>query len=70
MEAKPRALLGSYLGLLSVRSMEECEQKCAQSESCNAFSLYNKTSGTERQCYLYRDAELAPNSDFDSGVRK
>jgi HAMP domain-containing protein len=70
MEAKPRALLGSYLGLLSVRSMEECEQKCAQSESCSAFSLYNKTSGTERQCYLYRDAELAPNSDFDSGVRK
>jgi chromosome segregation ATPase len=70
MEAKPKALLGSYLGLLTVRSMDECEQKCAQSESCNAFSLYNKTSWTELQCYLYRDAELAPNSDFDSGVRK
>jgi hypothetical protein len=70
MEAKPRALLGSYLGLQTVRSMDECEQECAQSESCNAFSLYNKTSSTELQCYLYRDAVLAPNSDFDSGVRK
>jgi hypothetical protein len=55
-----------------VGSMDECEQKCRQSASCNAFTLSKTplTGTAERQCYLYSDAELVPNSNFDSGVRK
>jgi len=54
-----------------IRSMDECEQKCTQSASCNAFTLSKTVFLTgERQCYLFSDAELVPNSNFDSGVRK
>jgi chromosome segregation ATPase len=54
-----------------VRSMDECEQKCTQSATCNAFTLSKTAFVTgERQCYLYSDAELVPNSNFDSGVRR
>jgi len=56
-----------------VRSMDECEQKCTQSATCKAFTLQKtplEPGAPERQCFLYSDVELVPNSNFDSGVRK
>jgi hypothetical protein len=48
---------------LPLASIGECEQKCAQHSTCNVFT-YKPGS-----CYLYTRANLAPNADFDSGVR-
>jgi hypothetical protein len=48
------------------RSIEECEQKCAQQPACNVYT-YKKPS---LRCYLYSRADLGPNAEFDSGVRK
>jgi hypothetical protein len=57
---------GSASGSLTlVGSIGECEQKCAQSTSCNVFT-YSRVS---RACYVYARADLAPNEYFDSGVR-
>jgi PAN domain-containing protein len=59
----------------SVRSIDECEQRCTEKESwpspCNAFALDKRSlPGGDHQCYLYSDAKLVPNSNFDSGVRQ
>jgi hypothetical protein len=55
---------------VQVRSMDECEQKCTQSASCNTFSFQRPWGAVQFHCYLYSDAELVPNENFDSGVRK
>jgi hypothetical protein len=48
-----------------VRSISECEQKCAQSTACKIFS-YNKTN---QMCYGYLlPVSFKPNETFDSGV--
>jgi hypothetical protein len=74
MEAKPARLGLNFTSVFptAVRSMDECEQKCTQSANCNAFTLHKTPlpNTAERQCFLYSDAELVPNSNFDSGVRK
>jgi hypothetical protein len=57
---------GTYYAAL-VPSIDDCEQKCAeQSSSCNIFT-YNKKLGL---CYMYSSADLSPNDEFDSGIRK
>jgi len=48
------------------QSIEDCEQKCAQQPICNVYT-YKKSNF---RCYLYPRADLGPNADFDSGVRK
>jgi hypothetical protein len=50
---------------LSVRSMNECHQRCLQAPTCKIFT-YNKKTGI---CYRYSRADLTHNADFDSGVR-
>ena len=50
----------------SAMSTGECETICARSRACNIFS-YRKSF---QLCYMYSNATLAPNSDFDSGIRK
>jgi TIR domain/PAN domain len=50
---------------LFTRSVGECEQTCAQKNTCNIYT-YNKQGGT---CYLYTYAELKPNAFFDTGIR-
>ena len=50
----------------SAMSTGECETICARSPACNIFS-YRKSF---QLCYMYSNATLAPNSDFDSGIRK
>ena len=54
----------SYLG--SVTSINECQLKCAQSDKCTTFS-FNKGNKT---CYSYSNAQLVPNSTYDSGIRQ
>jgi hypothetical protein len=54
---------GGYLGI--VGSVDECEEKCTRSASCNVFT-FNKAA---RSCYSYERAELVTSADFDSGVR-
>jgi hypothetical protein len=49
-------------------SIEECEQKCAQRPNCNVFTY--TTRRATAACYLYTRADLVPNADFHSGVRK
>jgi hypothetical protein len=49
-----------------VRSFGLCEQYCAASDSCNAFS-YNKRN---LDCYEYTVFELVSDEDFDSGIRR
>ena len=48
-----------------VKSIDECEQKCTQSASCNAFAFDKRI----RSCYLYSRADLVPNANFNSGIR-
>jgi hypothetical protein len=47
-------------------SISICEQNCARSGRCNAFS-YDKTNG---DCYEYAVFELVSNEHFDSGIRQ
>src|SRR5262249_30269796 len=49
-----------------VRSISECEQKCAQTATCKIFT-YNKRT---EMCYTYTDAYFLPNEKFDSGARE
>ena len=63
MEARP---LSSVAFKLIVVSVDECQQKCAESTDCKVFS-FSKASNI---CYSYSDAEFAPNAAFDSGVRQ
>jgi TIR domain/PAN domain len=49
-----------------VRSISECEQKCAQTATCKIFT-YNKSL---EMCYTYTDANFLPNEKFDSGARE
>jgi hypothetical protein len=46
-------------------SFEECQQKCAQQQTCNVFTY--TPAGTA--CYLYSRAELKRNTNYDSGIR-
>ena len=56
---------GSPRETLYSQSFKECEQKCAQSTTCSVFT-WSIGPGV---CYLYPRANLAPNADFDSGIR-
>src|SRR5262245_28061069 len=57
----------SDLQIPYVRSISECEQKCAQSAPCKTFA-YNKTN---QMCYGYTFAySCKPNEKYDSGIRK
>jgi hypothetical protein len=47
-------------------SVDLCEQSCTRAALCNVFT-YNKKIGT---CIMYRFADLVPNDDYDSGIRK
>ena len=50
----------------NANSAGDCEQACARSNTCKAYS-YNKGVAV---CYLYSTyAELMPNELFDSGIR-
>jgi TIR domain-containing protein/PAN domain-containing protein len=61
----PAYLSGAaYLGY--VGSVDECQQKCTQSASCNFFTFRK----ADRLCYGYSRADLVPNEKYDSGVRK
>ena len=55
---------GDYVGI--VVSLEDCEQKCRQSTSCNAFAFSKSNKG----CFLYPRPELKPHTLYDSGVRQ
>jgi hypothetical protein len=66
VEASPTG--GTRNESLYSRSIEECEQTCAQRPTCNVFT-YAKGIGAGA-CYLYTRAELKPNAGFDSGIRK
>ena len=50
----------------TVKSFDECEQKCTDLARCNTFAFEKRS----RSCYLYSRAELVPNANFDSGVRQ
>ena len=50
----------------SAMSTGECETICARSPACKIFS-YSKNW---QVCYMYSNATLAPNSNFDSGIRR
>jgi TIR domain/PAN domain len=50
----------------AVGSIEECEQKCTTSSRCTVFT-FNKTV---KSCYLYLRADLRPDYEYDSGIRK
>jgi hypothetical protein len=69
MEARDRpsnpGALPTYT-TVSVASVDYCEQKCTRTATCNVFT-YNKKNGT---CSMYRIADLVPNEDYDSGIRK
>jgi TIR domain-containing protein/PAN domain-containing protein len=60
----------------TVPSVGECKQKCIQSARCNAFAFAKRpwqpgaAASGSGFCYLYSRAELVPNSNFDSGIRK
>ena len=49
-----------------VRSISECEQKCAQTATCKIFT-YNKRL---KSCYTYTDANFLPDEKFDTGARE
>jgi PAN domain-containing protein len=73
MEARAPRPDTSYFSAVVVRSIDECEQQCTQSADCNAFALDKRSpryGAAGHQCWLYSDAKLVPNSNFDSGVRK
>ena len=67
-EAIATSIWNGYISTARARSIPECEQKCAQSQSpaCKIFT-YDRSSG---MCYIYSDADFRPNEKFDSGVRK
>jgi len=67
-EAIATSIRNGYISTARARSIPECEQKCAQSQSpaCKIFT-YDRSSG---MCYIYSDADFRPNEKFDSGVRK
>ena len=48
-----------------VRSIGDCQEKCAQWPTCKIFT-YKKIGGS---CYLYARADLRPNPEFNSGLR-
>jgi Caspase domain/PAN domain len=48
------------------QSIADCEQTCRRLMTCNVFT-YNKKVGS---CYVYTKADLVPNRDFDSGIRR
>jgi chromosome segregation ATPase len=50
----------------SVSSTAACEERCKEAAFCNAFA-YNKRSST---CFRYSSADLKPNPDYESGIRK
>jgi hypothetical protein len=50
----------------TVRSIGECAQTCSRSNSCRAFA-YRRNIGS---CYTYSKADLVPNVEYDSGVRR
>ena len=56
-----------YLSYDSIASVGDCEQICARSDTCNAFT-YGKRG---RACFLYKSSSIDTwaNQDFDSGVR-
>jgi hypothetical protein len=57
---------GSQSGATSyVRSIGECEQKCAASKECRVFTY--EQSG--RACFAYAQARLVANPAYDSGLR-
>ena len=60
-EVKGAVLFTRY----NVRSIDECQQSCAESAECKRFS-YNKKIGW---CTAFKDGILAPNDFYDSGVR-
>jgi hypothetical protein len=55
---------GDFLAVTT--SAEECQQRCTPSAKCNAFT-FNKADKT---CYSFSNAQLVPNTNFDSGVRQ
>ena len=55
-----------WSSLESAMSTGECETICARSPACKIFS-YSKNW---QVCYMYSNATLAPNSNFDSGIRR
>jgi hypothetical protein len=74
MEARSPTPSTSYFSAAEVRSIDECEQQCTrQSTSCNAFAFDKRSplpGHRGNQCWLYSDAKLVPNTNFDSGVRQ
>jgi hypothetical protein len=66
MEARPR--LNNPMGYSSAftNSADGCEQICTRAAECNVWT-YNKQAGS---CVMYRVADLVPNNDYDSGIRK
>jgi hypothetical protein len=57
----------SYPAAFPASSRTDCEESCAREPSCNAFT-YNKN---HEQCYRFSGAfSLAPNTAYDTGVRK
>ena len=65
MEARARSSPGAYSSVF-VASADVCEQNCTRAAECNVFT-YNKKNGI---CYMFRIADLVPNEDYDSGIRK
>ena len=64
--AEARGIPGYSSSYGSIASVENCEQPCARSNTCKAFT-YGKQN---RTCYLYTSSvDLVPNEDFDSGMR-
>jgi hypothetical protein len=74
MEARAKDRWGGYYQFVLVRSIGECAQKCTQSERCKVFTFqkldWQPGAAAEPRCFFYSEADLIPNSKFDSGVRK
>jgi hypothetical protein len=66
MEAKPR--LGYPVGSRSflTTSAEDCEEGCTRAAEFNVWTYNKKT----RWCVMYPVADLVPNDDYDSGIRR
>jgi TIR domain/PAN domain len=64
MEARGVANYQSYPP--TVHSIGECAQTCSRSNTCRAFA-YRRNFGS---CYTYSKADLVPNVEYDSGVRR
>jgi hypothetical protein len=50
---------------VSVSSISECEQRCAQSVNCKVFA-YDRPA---KMCHPISRADFKPNQNFDSGIR-